>query len=92
MMTFYSYRHETEEGRRTTLKFLELEEECDTHNITMLQSMDLKGISKTNINKATGSFDIKKKSRLALKKKIATEALSSLGRDRTWILEPLSKV
>ena len=82
---FYSSRHRTEEGRIKTLKFLELEDECDIHNMAMLESMDLKGTSKANINRAKSSFNVKHRDRLALRKRIRTETLSSLGRDRTWI-------
>lgn len=82
---FYKYRHTSEEGRQTTLKFLELEDECDKHNMAMLESMDLKGVSKSNINRARSSFNVKHRDRLALRKRIATEALHSFGRDRTWI-------
>jgi hypothetical protein len=85
MTHFYRERHKTEEGRQTTLKFLQLEDECDKHNSTMLQVIDIKGISKTNINRAKSSFNIKHRDRLALRKRIATAPLSTFGRDRTWI-------
>ena len=82
---FYSHLHKTEESRQTTLKFLELEDECDRHNIAMLESMDIKGISKTNINKARKSFDLKTRDRVSLRKKTRENKLHPLGKDRTWI-------
>lgn len=82
---FYRSRHTSEEAREVTLKFLDLEDECDKHNMLMIQSMDIKGISKTNINKATSSFNLKHRDRVALRKRVRREALHSLGQDRTWI-------
>ena len=85
MVHFYRNRHTSEEARETTLKFLALEDECDDYNLNMLNHMNLEGIAKGKVNKARSSFNLKGRDRLALRKRIATEAISQFGRDRTWI-------
>ena len=67
MNHFYSHLHATEEGREATLKFLELEDECDTHNMQMLQSMDISHTTKGKLDKAKKSFDLNTRDRKSLR-------------------------
>ena len=86
MNHFYSNRHTSEEGRQQTILFLDLEDACDEENRAAFEAMDKSHMKKGDINKFLSSSNVNHRDRKANRKRIETEPLHSLGRDRTWIL------